>query len=247
MTRLLLLHGFTGSPHSFSSIASGLPPRFEIVAPALVGHAGSVAGSDVTSFAAEVRRLAALVGEGPPAHLAGYSLGARLGLALLARFPERFSRATLIGVHPGLMDENERARRREGDARWCALLESRGVNAFVEAWQAQPLFATQARLPEPVLRAQAAERLAHSPAGLATSLRVTGLAEMPDLRPELGRIRAEVTLLAGELDEKFAALGRELSELLPRCRLRLAPGAGHNLLLEAPELVTHSILRGLDP
>ena len=247
MTRLLLLHGFSGGPRSFSPVVRRLSSRFEIVAPALVGHAGSNAGPEIATFDAEVERLAALMAGGPPAHLAGYSLGARLGLALLTRFPGRFARATLIGVHPGLRDERERASRRASDARWCDVLESRGIEAFVAAWQAEPLFASQARLPESLLRAQTAERLAHSPAGLARSLRVTGLAEMPDLYPELGRVGSDVTLLAGELDQKFLGLARELCERLPRCRLRVAQGSGHNLLLEDPDLVTESISEGMEP
>jgi 2-succinyl-6-hydroxy-2,4-cyclohexadiene-1-carboxylate synthase len=59
---------------------------------------------------------------------------------------------------------------------------------------------------------------------------------MPDLRADLRKVRARVELLVGERDTKFVALGRELAELLPRARLTIAPGAGHNLLLERPEL-----------
>ena len=217
----------------------------EVIAPALVGHAGSEAGERVASFDDEVERLAALVPEGATAHVVGYSLGARLGLALLARHPRRFPSGTLIGVHPGLRDEHERRERRASDEKWCALLETEGVEAFVAAWQEQPLFATQRRLPAAVLEAQRAERLSHSAAGLARSLRVTGLGQMPDLRPELRLVSPRLTVLAGELDAKFAAFAEELARIVPGCVARLGRASGHNLLLEDPDLVTEAISEGI--
>jgi len=244
---LLLLHGFTGSPRSFAPLARRLSQDFEILTPALLGHAGSSAGPEVTSFDAEVERLVALIPEGSSAHLAGYSLGARLGLALLCRHPERFARATLVGVNPGLSDERERELRRQNDAGWVELLEVQGLKAFVEAWQAQPLFDSQRRLPEGLLAAQTAERLSHSSAGLALSLRLMGLAEMPDLWRELERVRTRVTLLVGALDERFVDIGRQLATRLPQAELRVAEGAGHNLLLENPDLVTEAISEGIQP
>jgi 2-succinyl-6-hydroxy-2,4-cyclohexadiene-1-carboxylate synthase len=172
-----------------------------------------------------------------PAHLAGYSLGARLALGIAVRHPERVARLTLVGVHPGLASEAERDERRRSDRRWIELLETCGIDAFVDAWSAQPLFATERRLPDASRAARRKVRLAHDPKELARSLRIVGLAEMPDFRPHLGEIHAPVTLVAGELDEKFSALAGELSGLLPSARLVLAPEAGHDLLLERPDLV----------
>src|SRR5437660_1337416 len=99
---LILLHGFTGSPDSWSEVVSHLFDRGDrvILCPALLGH-GPPQETPVADFAAEVARLHDLLDEGPY-HLAGYSLGARVALGLLCRFPARFCRATLIGCHPGL-------------------------------------------------------------------------------------------------------------------------------------------------
>jgi 2-succinyl-6-hydroxy-2,4-cyclohexadiene-1-carboxylate synthase len=170
-------------------------------------------------------------------HLAGYSLGARLALALSLARPERVRRLTLIGVHPGLPTTKEKDARRASDAAWRRLLIEDGIERFVAAWEAQPLFATQARLPAALTAAHRAARLRHDPKGLARSLEVLGLAEMPDFRPELPRLTMPITLMAGELDEKFLGLARELAPALPHAKLRAAPGAGHDLLLEQPDLV----------
>jgi 2-succinyl-6-hydroxy-2,4-cyclohexadiene-1-carboxylate synthase len=80
------------------------------------------------------------------------------------------------------------------------------------------------------------QRLRHTPDGLAASLVQHGLGEMPDLRPQLARVSVSVELLVGERDTKFVELSRELSRIIPRGRLSIAPGAGHNLLLERPNL-----------
>jgi len=195
-----------------------------------------VAADGVKTFDDEVARLAEGLGE-TPVHLAGYSLGARLALGIAVRHPERVARLTLIGVHPGLTTEKERDERRRADARWIELLETCGIAAFVDAWSAQPLFASERVLPDAVRLRRQEERLRHDPRELARSLRVTGLAEMPDFRPHLAGVRVPVVLMTGALDPKFSALAEELSLVLPRARHTIVSGAGHALLLERPDLV----------
>lgn len=232
--RFLRLHGFTGSPQSLAEFAA----TDGSVTPTLGGHLGTpVTGS----FSDEVERLAEL-GQGCDG-IFGYSLGGRLALALLARYPERFRRAVIVSAHPGLPSEAERAQRRAGDARFVTLLRERGLTAFVDAWQALPLWASQGALPEPIKAAQRQQRLRHDPEGLAQSLLRHGLGEMPDLRPRLALVKSQVELVVGELDPKFAALGRELTGIIRGARLINAAGAGHNLLLERPELLSELLPR----
>jgi 2-succinyl-6-hydroxy-2,4-cyclohexadiene-1-carboxylate synthase len=227
--RYLCLHGFTGAPDSFAGVR--LPAGS--VAPVLGGHLGTgVHGS----FEDEVERLAALGAEAGCQGLLGYSLGGRLALGILAHYPERFEHALVVSAQAGLVSEDARRARREGDARWVSLLRERGLAAFVGAWQALPLWASQADLPEPVRRALGEQRLRHSAEGLAQSLVHHGLAEMPNLRPQLALLRTRVDLLVGERDPKFVMFAEELSTLIPHSRLSVAPGAGHNLLLERPAL-----------
>lgn len=233
--RYLLLHGFTGGPESFESLRA---PSGSI-APVLGGHLGTpVAGG----FEDEVERLAALGADCDG--LFGYSLGGRLALGILARYPERFQHAVVVSAQAGLRTSAERAARREGDARWARLLRERGLEGFVDAWQALPLWASQAALPAGARQAQRALRLRHDAEGLARSLLRHGLGEMPDFRPQLAKAQTRVDLLVGERDEKFVALGQELAALIPGARLTVAPGAGHNLLLERPELCSGLLLQG---
>jgi 2-succinyl-6-hydroxy-2,4-cyclohexadiene-1-carboxylate synthase len=231
--RYLLLHGFTGSPQSLDDLAVAKGS----VAPTLGGHLGT---DVVGGFWDEVERLAALGRDCQG--LLGYSLGGRFALGILARYPERFTHSVIVSAHPGLQTDAERAARRDGDHRFVELLRERGLTAFVDAWQALPLWASQGGLPETVKRAQREQRLRHDARGLAKSLLQHGLGEMPDLRPQLAQVRSPVELLVGERDPKFAALGEELAGIIPGAHMTLAAGAGHNLLLERPELVS-SLMR----
>jgi 2-succinyl-6-hydroxy-2,4-cyclohexadiene-1-carboxylate synthase len=137
-----------------------------------------------------------------------------------------------------LKTDAERAQRRAGDARFVQFLRERGLTAFVDAWQALPLWASQGDLPESVKAAQREQRLRHDAEGLAQSLLAHGLGEMPDLRAELARVQSPVDLVVGERDPKFHALGQELLGIIPGARLTLASSSGHNLLLERPELLS---------
>jgi 2-succinyl-6-hydroxy-2,4-cyclohexadiene-1-carboxylate synthase len=242
VSALLALHGFTGSPRSWDFLPA--QPGVRRIVPALVGHFGSSAGTEVADFEAEVDRLARLGAAARALHVVGYSLGARLALALAVRHPDRVARLTLISGHPGLKSDAERDERRAADERWCELLLARGTLSFVEAWQTQPLWATQAALEPAALARKRDERLSHDPAGLVRSLRVTGLAEMPDYRAKLAQITVPLTLCAGALDSKFRNLAEEMAKSVAHAELAIVDGAGHDLLLERPAFVTEVIRRG---
>lgn len=219
----VLLHGFTGAPAAWDRVRARLDGPS--VAPPLPGHGGPpVAGWDEA-----VDRLAGLC---DGAHLVGYSLGARLALGMLVRHPHRPRRVTLIGVNPGVDDREARL---DWEASLVRILERDGLGAFVRHWEALPLWASQARLPDDVLARQRALRLSHSPDGLAHALRALGLGVMPDLRPALPAVRVPVDLVVGGLDAKFLALARAFADACPAARVIVVPDVGHNVVLEAPE------------
>jgi len=240
--RIVCLHGFTGAPESWDEVVAELAA--DVDRPHLLGHdPGDAIGS--RSFEEEVDRLARRFREGGRSglHVAGYSQGGRLAVGLLARHRDLFASATLIGASPGLGSEDAREERRAADERRARLLEHEGLERFLEHWEALPLFASQSRLPAARLAAQRALRRRHRPAGLARALRVLGLGRMPDYLAALPRVDLPVHLMAGELDAKFTALARRMAALLPRATVEVVPGAGHNLLLEAPRQVAAAIRR----
>lgn len=245
MSVVLLIHGFTGAPSSFDAVVRALPAGVRVVAPLVVGHGAPPTALDVQSFEAEVDRLAALLPPEEPAVVAGYSLGARLAFGILAKHPARVRALVSVSGSTGLANAEERAARRESDRALAERLTRDGLEAFVEHWEALPLFATQAKLPASLRAAERVRRLSHTAAGLAHSLRCTGLGEMPDYLPALARLPRPVELLAGELDAKFRALALGIAGALTNARATFVPGAGHNLLLEHPVAVAEAIVRGL--
>jgi 2-succinyl-6-hydroxy-2,4-cyclohexadiene-1-carboxylate synthase len=248
---LLLLHGFAGAPASWRAVAERLDPARRALAVALPGHDPARTLPAGRGFLDAVRALgdalAAARGETPgdtgPWHLAGYSMGARVGLALLLERPELFCGACLAGLHPGLPTEAERRARREEDRAWIELLRREGVSAFAAAWEARPLFASQASAPGEARAAQRAIRRAHDGEQLARALETLGLGAMPDLLPRLPSIRVPVTLVAGGEDAKFLALARRVLPGLAFGNLVTIDGAGHNPLLERPDAVAALLSR----
>lgn len=248
---LVLLHGFTGSPASWSAVIAALRetsgPGPEIAAPVLPGH-----GDDVPverdwnrNVASVTARLQSTGSDGPsdrparwPVHLVGYSLGARVALAVAVAHPVRVARLTLIGGHPGLATEAERDARRAGDRRWIDLLRQRGIAAFVAEWENHPVFVSQAGLAAEIRERQRRVRLGHRAAGLADSLERMGLGEMPCYRDSFAELAMPVTLVTGERDAKFSALADDLAERVTRIVTRVTvPGCGHNPVLEQPRTI----------
>ncbi len=229
---MILLHGFTGAPASWRRLRGMLARA--TTAPPLPGHAPDAPAQPGEGFLGAVARIAGRIDR--PEVLAGYSLGARVALATAIEHSDRVAGLILIGVNPGI-DDAERAARRDADQRWIRSLEDEGIEPFLEAWRAQPLFASQRGLPEPVRSEQQEIARNHNARQLADALRQMGLAEMPDYRPRLAEVRCPILLVTGELDTKFTAIAERMQAALPQARREVVPGAGHNPVLEAPEVI----------
>lgn len=243
----LVLHGFTGSAAAMATVIDSLARDHLVIAPDLVGHGDSAAPSDLGPYATEaiVRQLLAVIDAsvsqtGRPAaggaavDLVGYSLGGRLGLSLACAHPDRVRRMALIGTTGGIEDERERDARRESDERLAVMVEHAGVDAFVDMWEALPIFATQRLLAVDVQAAIRAGRLANRAVGLANSLRGCGAGSMPPVWADLDHVGASTLLIAGALDLKYVELGRRLAATMPDARLAVVDDVGHAVHLEAP-------------
>ncbi len=239
----LLLHGFSQTVESFRPVLLRIDKRFDLRAMPLPGHVEGPRLEGGESFETVVDRFAAdLLKRGlRDLHVVGYSLGARLALALLVRHRALFRAGTLIAVHPGLSLATERAARAERDAVWIQTLRHDGLELFIQAWEQQPLFESQASLPEASRSQQHAQRLRHEAEQLAFVLESLGLAQMPCFLDDLPHLTLPVDLLAGASDEAFCTLAETIASRLPRARVGLVPQAGHNAVLENPSKVARWI------
>jgi 2-succinyl-6-hydroxy-2,4-cyclohexadiene-1-carboxylate synthase len=245
VTATVLLHGFLGAPSAWDEVVALLGPGAEAHALTLPGHgptpwSPAAAAAAGTTFEAAIDAFARRLPD--RAHLVGYSMGARVALGVAARHPERVASLVLVGLNPGLTDEAERVARRAWDEALAQDLEQKGLEAFVDAWEKLPLFATQATLPETTRARRRAERLAHVPAALAWAQRTLGLGAMPPLGAALAALAVPVHLVTGATDEKFTELARRVAAHAPAVLHTVVPATGHDVGLEAPRALAE-ILR----
>lgn len=225
------IHGFTGTPAMWDVLADHDLPTHGLP---ILGHGYIADGSE--TFADEIERLAKAL-PNQCKHLVGYSLGARLALAVALHVPKRIARLSLIGVHPGIEDERQRAQRRQDDQRLSSLLRQDGIASFVETWEALPMWDSQRRLSPEARKRQHTARTSHDAYQLGYSLNALGTGSMPPMWNRLSALSIPVDLIVGALDEKYLAVARRMVQLLPHARLEVIEDAGHNVLLEAPEAV----------
>jgi 2-succinyl-6-hydroxy-2,4-cyclohexadiene-1-carboxylate synthase len=233
---LVLLHGFTGSGRDMADVARPFEDSFEVLMPDLPGHARSAIASGYSFDRAVGDVLETLRAAGHDrACWLGYSMGARLALACAVRDPGSATALILIGARAGIADPAAREARRRADEALASRIESGGLEAFVDEWLAQPLFATQRRLGEAFLADARRARLGHRPESLAASLRSMGPGAQPPLFERLPHLDVPTLLVAGALDPKFGTLARDLAARLPQAEVREIAGAGHAVHLEQPE------------
>lgn len=244
---LTLLHGFAGSSASWGQeTLERLSARVEVRALDLPGHGRQVGGDRESRFtlASTLDGISAdRAGEGP---LLGYSMGGRIALHYALREPTRVTRLVLESASPGIADPEERQARREADEELAAWIEAEGISAFVERWEALPLFASERALPEGVRARARAVRLSNDAAGLAASLRGLGTGALPSLWDSLSTLHVPTLVLVGGLDSKFCEIGERMAALLPNAQLVVVEEAGHRVHLERPEAWAEAVLGFLE-
>ena len=262
---LTLLHGFTGDVSTWKDgghprspakgptrgeldLRSDLPgawSAYRIVRVDLIGHGRSDAPADAARYSMQhaTSDLVAVLDHLGIARTAllGYSLGGRVALHLALAAPERLSALVCESASPGIEDATERAARVAADAALADSIERDGIEAFVDRWQAQPLFASQSNLPAAVLDAQRSVRLSQSPRGLANSLRGMGAGAQAYLLPRLASLNMPSLFIAGALDERYAAMAPRLAAAVPGAEQRIVPEAGHAVHLEQPAAFAASV------
>jgi 2-succinyl-6-hydroxy-2,4-cyclohexadiene-1-carboxylate synthase len=235
---LLLLHGFTGSARAWAAQIEVWSETHRVIAPDLLGHAGSEAPEDPARHALDrqAAELADLLGllDATPAAVVGYSMGARLALALVVAHPDVVDGLVLESPSAGIRDPEARRQRRLADEQLAQELERDSIEAFVDGWEALPLFASQASVSEDARATLRHERLRHEPRGLAASLRGAGQGAMSPLHDRLDHIDVPTLVLAGALDTTGLERARIVADGIPDARLEVIASAGHSPHLEAP-------------
>lgn len=251
---LVLVHGFTGDTTTWDALAPHLDPRRPAAAVDLVGHGRSPVPEDPAAYtmrATVAAVVATLDAAGiARAHWLGYSMGGRVALRLALDHPDRVVSLALVGASPGIDDPAARAERARTDAALADGILSAGLEAFVDRWMADPLFATQARLGAARLAASRAQRLRNRPHALALTLRGMGTGADAAVTDRLAGLAVPTLVVAGAEDGKFCAIAAAMAARIPGARTAIVPGVGHAVHVEAPAAladVVEAFLADVDP
>jgi 2-succinyl-6-hydroxy-2,4-cyclohexadiene-1-carboxylate synthase len=233
---VVLLHGFSGTHHAWDRVVELLDSeRYRPLALDLPGHGQEADAPRPITFTGCVEHVLAAA---PPSFtLCGYSLGGRVALHVALAAPERVARLVLVSTTAGIADESERAARSRSDQRLADDLERIPYEEFIERWRTQPLFADD---PPEVGALAREDQRRNRPDALAAVLRGIGSGEMDPLWSRLHELRMPITIVAGDGDAKFQALGRRMENLLPNSTLTIVSG-GHGLPLENPAAVAREL------
>jgi 2-succinyl-6-hydroxy-2,4-cyclohexadiene-1-carboxylate synthase len=231
---VLLAHGFTQTAQSWSVVQHLLSSRGldESNAIDLPGHgSASDVRSDLWGSADH------LVAAGGRTTYIGYSMGGRVSLHAALAHPHAVERLVLIGATAGIDNADARAQRRTDDELLADRIETIGVEAFIDEWLQNPLFA--GLTPNQAMRE---DRLRNTSDGLASSLRLAGTGTQAPLWDRLIEISCPVLLLVGQHDQKFSAIAERMATALPNAELRAIAEAGHSVHLEQPERTVDALV-----
>jgi len=237
---LLLIHGFTGRGSSWGAHATAFARDFRVIVVDLPGHGRS--GMPVDSCRSSIERsaddLAAILRDfgAAPAHVLGYSLGARVALRMTVAHPGSVRRLILESPSAGIADPAARVARLAADEDRAERLERDGIEAFVAEWEGEAVFASHAAMPAARRARLHDDRLRNRPAGLAASLRGAGQGAMEPLHDRLGEVAAPTLVIAGALDRAGRSRADGIAAGIPHARLAIVATAGHTPHLETPRI-----------
>lgn len=220
---LAFIHGFTQTSASWEPVTTVLGHQHSCTALDAPGHGGSPDGRrSLWQIADDV---AESTDEG--CVLVGYSMGARMALHAVLAHPSRFAGLVLVSGTAGIDDAAERASRRSSDEVLADRIEEVGVEAFIDEWLANPLFAGLT-----TGSAMRSDRLGNTAQGLADSLRHAGTGTQEPLWSRLEDISIPALIVTGSRDDKFENLGTRMASLMRSCTRVSIADAGHTVHLE---------------
>ena len=228
----VFLHYFGGSGRAWGQVAALLADRWRCVMPDLRGFGNSDAITDPYSVNDAADEVLDLVSALKIEHfgLVGHSMGGKIALVVAARQPPGLSRLVLLAPSPPTpepMSASERA----------SLLACQ--TSYAAARQAARKICGQ-RLPAALVQQVIDDRLRTSPAAWRWWL-ASGSCE--SVQEGIAQINVPIQVLSGALDIDIpsAVIEREVMARMPLAHMRLLPGCGHLLPLEAPQAVAQAV------
>lgn len=243
---LILLHGGLSDSREWRRQLNALSDQFTVVAWDAPGCGQSSDPPETFRLPAYADCLAAFIDAldlGKP-HVLGLSFGGGLALELYRRHPTVPRTLVLASAYAGWagsLPADEVEERLQQILREAEL----PPDQWIPEWL--PGLFTEAAPPE-VVEEMAAIMSAYHPAGVRAMARAYAEADLRDVLP---RIQVPTLLLYGDADRRAGVqVAEDLHAKIPRSRLVIMPGVGHQCNVEAAERFTaevRSFLRSVQP
>ncbi len=230
---IVFLHGFMGSGQDWDFIINHLSDQYLCITVDLPGH-GKSADCQLEYYnfdnTAEQIKLILTENSIEKANLAGYSMGGRIGLFFVFKYPDIINKLVLESASPGLVSENEKIDRIKQDVLAANKILKGNFEGFLRYWYSMELFGNLSKTDkfEELIK----NRLKNNREGLANSLNYMGTGKMSNFREKISGINFPVLYLAGGLDEKYKAIAHEMTELSKNVSPKIFENCGHNVHYE---------------
>lgn len=231
---ILALHGFLGTGRDWFKVQS-LTPRHEWITPELFAPKSPIGEIDLASFPVLADRLISFIPEKSQPIFVGYSLGARIGLYLLERHPDRFKKFIFISAHPGLTSNAEKQARKLNDLEWKDKLATMSWSDFWTEWNSQDVFKRDND--RELMRDPRLVDLKKLSLGF-TSL---SLAAQDNKEEVLKKHADKVIWAVGDQDQKFTSFAEDLKRKKILSGYERIFSSGHRVLFDQPSAVADLI------
>lgn len=231
---ILALHGFLGRAHDWSQIQK-LTTSHEWITPELFNPKSPIGDIDLISFGTLADRLINFIPQNSEPIFIGYSLGARIGLHLLERHPDRFKKFIFLSAHPGLMSATEKQARTKNDLEWKDKLATMPWADFWNEWNSQPVF--QRDNDRELMRDARDVDVKKLSLGLTT----LSLASQENKDHVIARHADKLIWAVGDQDQKFTSFAEDLKRKKILSGYERIFNCGHRILFDQPSAVADLI------
>lgn len=221
---LVFLHGFMGSQTSMQVLADKFSNDFNVWGIDLPFH-GQHQNVDYHSWNEIIDELAFVLQRFSRLHLYGYSMGGRLALGVLERYPKLCTKIIIESAHPGLENEELKKERQLHETNIIKKMTD-DFDGFLQAWYQADLFKLKSEQIE-ILSTHTAK----TPKLYQKALQLYGLSQQPNLL-HLTK-QNDLVILVGEHDHKYRALWPNAL---------VVKDAGHKASFENPQYVYELIM-----
>ena len=231
-TPIVLIHGFGLNREIWKKMAESFLIPHRVILPDVRGHGESDAPEGAYPMRLLAEDILSLLDflKIDNAAICGHSMGGYITLAFAAKYPDRLSGLGLITTRAEADSVKNRA------DRYQMVDKVKQDGSIVLAESLAPKLTKDEKI-----REKSYDMLIKTdPVGIIGVLQ--GMAERPDRRDFLSKIRVPSLVIAGDQDQIIEVEdARKMSQSIPKSRFHLVPGAGHMPMLEEPKLTSEGL------